>query len=139
MGVALGPWPDRFWMRVDADGDCWLWTGPVDREGYGQLAMPGPRYVKAHRIAYELLVGPIEPGLQVDHLCRVRACVNPDHLEPVSARVNVRRSQSTAAANARKVTCNRGHLFDEANTRVTAKGWRYCRTCDRADHAKAAA
>src|ERR1019366_4519713 len=68
---------------------CWLWTGGLNRGGYGQFMTP-PCTV-AHRVAYELFVGPIPEGLQLDHLCRVRSCVNPQHLEPVSQQENIRR------------------------------------------------
>lgn len=91
----------RFWSKVDKDGPlpkwapclgpCWLWTPPVDRStGYGRINIDRSN-IGAHRFAYELLVGPIPEGLQIDHLCRVRACVNPAHLEPVTVSENVRR------------------------------------------------
>jgi len=83
----------RFWSHVDAAGDCWVWTGSKDRAGYGRTwrsTAPFP----AHRVAYELLVGPIPAGLVIDHLCRNPACVNPDHLEPVTHRVNILRGHA---------------------------------------------
>src|SRR5450755_3951408 len=84
--MAKGTWPtaeERFWARVDKQTDgCWVWTGAL-RTGYGTLSVSG-KNVPAHRFSYELLVGIIPDGLQIDHLCRNRACVNPEHLEPVT-------------------------------------------------------
>lgn len=77
----------RFWSHVDADGDCWLWTASRKDNGYGQIFIGGQN-VLAHRYAYESLVGPIPDDKEIDHLCRVRHCVNPDHLEPVTHKVN---------------------------------------------------
>jgi hypothetical protein len=81
----------RFWSYVDVDGDCWEWTGQRDRDGYGRLWRPAGKTRVAHRIAYELLVGPIPEGLQLDHLCLNKCCVNPDHVEPVTLAENCRR------------------------------------------------
>ena len=89
---------ERFWAKVDKngpqpdgiDGTCWVWTASVNNVGYGQLK-DGPRTAKAHRLSYEWCVGPIPDGLVIDHLCRVRRCVNPDHLQPVPQMVNSQR------------------------------------------------
>src|SRR6266496_2265386 len=87
----------RFWAKVDRSGGsraCWLWTGKTGRDGYGRIGLGGRGAlvrVRAHRFAYELLIGPIPDGLQIDHLCRVRHCVNPAHLEPVTQRENILR------------------------------------------------
>jgi hypothetical protein len=88
----------RFWARVEKRPDgCWIWTGVINHNGYGRYtyARPDGRSLasRAHRIAYELLVGPIPDGLQLDHLCRVKACVNPAHLEPVTQDENMRRTR----------------------------------------------
>src|SRR6185369_13442505 len=92
---------ERFWSKVDASGDCWIWRGTDDGKGYGVMHL-GRTTTTAHRFAYTLLVGPIPPGLQIDHLCRNRACVNPDHMEPVTQRVNSLRSSLTPSGrNAR--------------------------------------
>jgi len=119
---------DRFWDKVRRGDKCWLWVGARSSTGYGQIAAAG-RLVYAHRFAYELLVGDIPETLQIDHLCRNRACVNPDHMEAVTQRVNILRGESTAARNAAKTHCRRGHPFDEANTIHLSRGGRQCRTC----------
>lgn len=125
---------DRFWSKVDKSGPggCWLWTGGVGSSGYGNFGKPTKL---AHRVSYELEIGPIPEGMQLDHLCRVRTCVNPAHLEPVTARVNGERSENFAGVNARKEMCANGHPFDEANTayrkRRDGRVRRACRACDR--------
>lgn len=121
----------RFWEKVDASGDCWEWQGSMLR-GYGRINRPGPagnNHLRAHRVAYELLVGPIPPGLTIDHRCLNKRCVNPDHLEVVTAGVNGLRGQNPAAVNRRKTVCRRGHPLDEANT-YEYRGHRNCRACN---------
>lgn len=120
--------PARFWAKVDKTETCWLWTGRLPRSGYGTLSISG-KNVQAHRFAYELIVGPIPAGLQLDHLCRVRHCVNPAHLEPVTPRVNVLRGICPAALAARRSHCQRGHEFTPENTYMTPNGRRQCRAC----------
>jgi hypothetical protein len=119
---------ERFEACVDRSGQCWMWTGLVLPCGYGRLSVDG-KQVYAHRYSYEQTVGPIPEGLELDHLCRVRACVNPNHLEPVTRRENIRRGVSVVAANAVKTHCRNGHPFDEANTYIRANGGRECRPC----------
>lgn len=118
-------------VREDENG-CWLWTGPRKRSPngvqYGCTRHEG-RTVAAHRLAWELFRGPIPEGLQIDHLCRVTRCVNPDHLEPVTPRENVLRGEGVAAVNARKTECIRGHAFTPENTIIHCGGKRACRTC----------
>lgn len=89
-------WRPAFWDRVDKDGPggCWIWTGSVEGKGYGHPTIAGKKH-PAHRLAYELLVGPVPEGLHLDHLCRVRRCVNPEHLEPVTSRENSLRGVQT--------------------------------------------
>jgi hypothetical protein len=109
---------------------CWEWNGSRHGKGYGHVSVAG-RIRKAHRVVYELLVGPIPDGLQLDHLCRNRCCVNPDHLEPVTARTNIRRGEANAAINARKTHCDYGHPFAGENLRLDARGNRQCWICER--------
>jgi hypothetical protein len=116
---------DHFMRRVlVTDDGCWLWCGATVR-GYGTYMKQGAAFI-AHRYAYEQLVGPIPAGLDLDHLCRVRACVNPAHLEPVTRGENLRRGY---AARGLKSFCAQGHPFDEANTFQRKGGGRGCRTC----------
>jgi hypothetical protein len=123
---------DRFWAKVNRRGpdECWLWTASRYRNGYG-IFQGG----YAHRYAYTLLVGPIPTRLTLDHLCRVRQCVNPAHMEPVTRGENVLRGESILAHNARKTHCQHGHPFDEVNTyyRLLRSGryGRRCRECHR--------
>lgn len=124
MAALLGA---AFWHKVDRTGECWLWTGRGDAGGYGRVHYDG-RDGYAHRLAYELLVGAIPDGLVIDHLCRVRNCVNPAHLEVVTQRENILRSDGAGAVNARKTHCKRGHEFTPENTIRIAQG-RNCRTC----------
>jgi hypothetical protein len=125
---------DRFWARVEKTDTCWLWTGSLNKDGYGQCFTGRVRRAEtsAHRWAYVALVGPIPDGLVIDHLCRVRNCVNPAHMELVTPRENTLRSPvALAALNAMKTHCLQGHPYDEANTYLY-RGMRFCRTCYRA-------
>lgn len=139
--VPLPP-AERFWRFVSpqSNDECWIWNGGLNNYGYGLLsglkAKNHSYAVLAHRVGYELLIGPIPDGLEIDHLCRTRSCVNPEHLDTVTSRVNTLRGDSFAARNARKIRCVHGHLFDKANTGMRATGKRACRTCARAATAK---
>jgi hypothetical protein len=120
---------ERFWQRVDAAGDCWIWTAYTDAAGYG-VFREGTLRLRAHRVAYELLIGPIPEGLVIDHLCRNTSCVNPSHLEPVTTRVNTLRGVGPAARQAQQTHCKRGHEFTPENTYLELGGRkRVCRTC----------
>jgi hypothetical protein len=113
---------------VDKSGECWLWTASQRGNGYGQFTVNG-KGVSAHRFAYELMIGPIPEGLDLDHLCRARACVNPAHLEPVTNAENILRGTCPPAINARKTHCPRGHEYTPENTYVNPAGGRECRAC----------
>lgn len=125
---------ETFWSRADrsAGSDhCWRWLGTHTPDGYGRYKTGGKQNA-AHRVAYELLVGPIPDGKQIDHLCRVRDCVNPAHMEPVTNRVNQLRGDTFARRNAAATHCPRGHAYDRANTEHNKNGSRVCRTCRKA-------
>ncbi len=119
---------DRFEDKIlhEPNSGCWLWTGALNQDGYAMFWHEGQAR-RAHRIAYEIHVGPIPDGLQLDHLCRVRCCVNPDHVEPVSCRENIRRGE-TGIHEREKTHCPQGHPYDERNT-YRYRNKRYCRTC----------
>ena len=120
---------DRFWAKVNKTEGCWLWTGRRNN-GYGffRLGNRTSPARAAHRIAYQWLIGPISEGLTLDHLCRNRACVRPDHLEPVSLAENVMRGEGVHAKRARQSHCRHGHIFDLFNTGYR-NGNRWCRVC----------
>lgn len=104
---------ESFWLHVTKTETCWLWTGHRMAAGYGLFGGSAKTHL-AHRVAWELLRGEITEGLQLDHLCRVTACVNPDHLEPVTPAVNILRSEAWSAKNARKTHCKNGHPLPPA-------------------------
>jgi len=124
---------DRFWEKVmpEPNSGCWLWIGALSQNGYGSFSKLAIVYA-AHRVSYELFRGNIPEGLHLDHLCRVRCCVNPDHLEPVTRAVNTRRGATVFDNYKRKIThCKRGHQLsgDGANVQVKNSGGSYRRAC----------
>lgn len=123
----------RFLRQVLKTDSCWTWTGPKNNDGYGSLwVTKRNKYLKAHRYSYEYFKGPIPEGLTLDHLCRNRGCVNPDHLEPATDRENILRGTAPSAINARKTHCKRGHPLSGDNLYINAgSGGRACRTCCR--------
>lgn len=119
----------RFFALVDKTETCWVWKGSM-HNGYGEFRrFHREPMSRAHRVAYELIVGPIPDGLELDHLCRNRSCVNPAHLEPVDHRTNVLRGEGLTARYARRNACSEGHPFTPENTYMRPSGGRRCKTC----------
>jgi hypothetical protein len=128
--------------HIKGDG-CWVWTGNHDSNGYGRVPKY-PGYMGAHRVAYELFVGPIPGGMDIEHRCHTddascsggtsclhRSCVNPHHLEVVTRVENIRRGRGFNAVNREKTTCDHGHEFTPENTYIRPTGFRDCRACGR--------
>lgn len=132
----------RFWSKVEKSEGCWFWTGRLTPKGYGTFSFgrkPNAHRTQAHRLAYELVAGPIPQDLHIDHTChtkdlscvggnscRHRSCVRPSHLEAVTPQTNMERGRG-----GRKTHCVRGHLLNEENTRTRKDGHRDCRTCNK--------
>ena len=125
----------RFWEYVDfslvrwaeTSYDCWLWLGGMNKDGYGQFRA-GNKTLVAHKWSYEHFIEKVPDGLVLDHLCRTRHCVNPEHLEPVVNQENILRGYGYAGQNARKTHCKWGHEFTPENT-ISNHGGRGCRIC----------
>lgn len=128
----------RFWRMVKlADNGCWLWQGYKENHGYG-IFYPGPNdgrhTVKAHRWSYAIFIGLIPDNMEIDHLCSNPSCVNPNHLEVVSHKTNVKRGKAGAAIVRRqrgKTHCPQGHPYSSENTYTSPQGYRQCRQCHR--------
>lgn len=112
-----------FWNKVKKTDTCWLWTGALDSSGYGNVQIKN-KMLKAHRVSYG--IDKIPKGLQLDHLCRVRHCVRPEHLEPVTQAENLKRG---VHYQKNKKRCPQGHSYNYKNTHITTRGWRRCRAC----------
>lgn len=136
-----GPDPELVWsdilpvdvwkrIQVDANG-CWIWTGSKGRQGYGRTTHGdgSTKYTGTHRLTYMRIVGAVPEGLELDHLCRVRSCCNPEHLEPVTHRENMLRGETVFAFNAKKTHCRHGHELSGDNLMPTTRNERACRTC----------
>lgn len=119
----------RFWAKVEQTPSCWNWTAADNGRGYGVFYW-NRRQGYAHRFSYSIHHGELKSGLEVDHLCSNRRCVNPDHLELTTHKINNNRSTSPTAMNARKTHCPAGHGYTEGNTRYN-NGSRCCVQCTR--------
>ncbi|UIR16696.1 HNH endonuclease [Streptomyces spinosirectus] len=125
--------PQRFLAKTKPEdrgytSPCLIWSGYLMPNGYGQFRWAG-RTQLAHRVAYEIQIGPIPDGFSLDHLCRNRACVNVEHLEGVTQRENLLRGETVTAAHAAATHCPQGHEYTPENTTVSG-GIRYCRSCN---------
>lgn len=114
-------------IRKDKSG-CWIWQGHIDQKGYGQTSYRG-KHDRAHRVFYIMFKGEIPKGKELDHLCRKPACVNPDHLEAVTHRINQLRGSSWVSKNYRKTHCPKKHEYTKENTYMNPSGSRVCRIC----------
>lgn len=132
--IARRPRAERFWEKVEVNSHgCWFWTAHVSPSGYGRFSVDG-RTAYAHRVAYELAVGQIPVGLQIDHLCSNKRCVRPDHLEVVTnaentRRAAVRRREVGVVHHGRQERCQRGHALTGENRYVAPCGQGHCRKC----------
>ena len=116
-----------------SDEGCWLWTGGKFQNGYGMFMLQG-KLRRVHRVMYVWTRGELPEDLQIDHTCKVKACVNPLHMEPVTLRENVRRSNGWGGIESRKTHCENGHEFTPENTARRgdpSRGWRECKQCRR--------
>lgn len=125
--------PRRAWKKITPCpmSGCWLWIGKWQHQGYGIACLPNRASQVAHRWVYRMLVGEVPAGLDLDHLCRVRCCVNPAHIEPVSHRENILRGDTFGARNVTLTHCPSGHEYAGDNLLLCADGARKCRACHR--------
>lgn len=130
------PLSQRLMSKVTKTDSCWLFNGNLNDRGYGRIRRNRGRLEFVQRVAYEIFIGSIPPDMEIDHLCRVRNCVNPSHLEAVSHKENIHRGNGLCAINRRKTQCYKGHKFDAENTYLPPKGGRVCKACTREKDAK---
>lgn len=128
MAGALQTYENLLSRTTVTDNGCWEWQGFRDKDGYG-ISSFKHRPARAHRLAWQFARGPIPDGLVIDHLCRNKACCNPDHLEPVTVRENTIRGDTILARNLAKTHCDKGHPLDGDNLYADRRGWRGCRAC----------
>lgn len=129
--------PERFTSKIQITESCWLWTRYIDPEGYGRYSINDVKHY-AHRVSYTFYVGKISEGKVIDHVCRVKNCVNPEHLRMVDVTTNtLENSRAPAALNKLKSSCKYGHSLEGSNLIVTPKGTRACRSCRRTKSLKA--
>lgn len=123
--------PERIEAKIspEPNSGCWLWTGGLrdKKDGYGGVGWEGKVW-RSHKLVYTLLVHSVPDNMDLDHLCRNRICCNPDHLEPVTRKVNIHRGEGVARHKALQTHCKHGHEFNEANT-YSYRGNRLCRPC----------
>lgn len=125
--------PERIASKIEVAHDgCWMWTAAICRYGYGAVRVDG-RTRRAHRYVYELLVGAIQDGREIHHVCEARACVNPAHMQPILPEDHraLSRGRPHDRARENRATCPHGHPYDAANTSVRRDGSYFCRTCHR--------
>lgn len=137
---------ERFWTKItfpNGISGCWIWIGSNDGGRYGRIRKPKGKMIGAHIFSHETFIGPVPPGMQIDHVkgrgCTSMACVKPTHLEAVSPSENCRRSSAGDVIRARERTkthCPAGHPYDDTNTRINRHGWRSCWACARASAAR---
>jgi HNH endonuclease len=131
---------ERFWNHVEVTESCWLWTGALNQYGYGNFVVKASRPTKnigAHRFSHLIFKGPIPKGKEIDHLCKVRRCIHPQHIESVTHRENLMRGETLGALNARKTHCYKGHSLSGDNLLIKYNGFRSCRVCQKKKNRRA--